>query len=489
MFELILQIWHFLNDYVMIASLCIAGLFFLFLLRGVQVSFFKHGLCLLSDKEVSYDDDKINISPLQAFLTGCAARIGMGNIAGVATAIAQGGAGAIFWMWVAAFLGMGTSFVENSLGQLYKTKIADGQFVGGPGYYIRYGLNAKTFAMVFSLVLAFTYGFAFVSLQTNQISDSLNYAYGIPKWVISSLLFILTLFIVVASLKTITNISSVIVPIMATLYILVCGVLVIWHFYEIPRILIDIVRSAFDWDAALGGGMGAAINYGVKRGLFSNEAGMGSSPNIAASANVKHPVTQGFVQMIGIFFDTIVICSLTAFMVLFADQYHTGLSGAGLAQASVQVFLGDFGQHSLVLLIFLFAFTSVIGYYVYGSVGVLYITENKSALNLFRAGVLFFVAWGAYSTPQLVWDVADVFMAVMVFLNIIACLFLWKAVKIIFYDYKRQRDLGVEHPVFNVDRYPELRKTLPDPSVWNSKLHSVDEDELIACARKHVVKQ
>lgn len=469
MIDFIQAVWAFFNDYVLIASLMVAGVFYLYVFRGLQVRFFLHGIKLLWAKEATYDDDKVNISPLQAFLTGLAARIGMGNIAGVATAIAQGGPGAVFWMWLAAFLGMGTAFVENSLGQLYKTRIGEGQFIGGPAYYIRQGLNSKLFALIFSLVLAFTYGFAFVSLQTNQISDSLNFAYNIPKWVIAALLVFLTTIIIFSSLKTITTVSSIITPIMAILYISVIGVLIVWHFTDIPRVLYTIVSQAFSWDAAAGGGIGAAINYGVKRGLFSNEAGMGSSPNIAASANVKHPVSQGLVQMIGIFFDTIVICSLTAVMVLIAGQYGTGLAGASLAQTSIQFFLDEWGQHFLVILIFLFAFTSVIGYYIYGSVGLTYITENKTCANLYRLAVLFFTGWGAYSTPTLVWDTADIFMTLMCFLNVIAILALWKATMIIYKDYKRQIDLGEAYPEFNIDRYPELRSTLLDPTVWNGR--------------------
>lgn len=465
-------VFSFINDYLLIISLLCVGGFYLFILRGIQLKYLKHAFTLLWDKRTSYDDDKVNISPLQSFLTGLAARIGMGNIAGVATAIAQGGPGAVFWMWVAAFLGMGTSFVENSLGQLYKTRTKQGSFVGGPAYYIRFGLGSKKLALLFSLILAFTYGFAFISLQTSQISDSLNHAYDMPKATIAGLLIFLTGIIIFSSLKTITTVSSILIPIMSLVYIALAIILICFKWYEIPKAYMIIIHSAFNMDAAIGGTIGAAVNYGVKRGLFSNEAGMGSSPNIAAAANVKHPVSQGLVQMVGTFLDTIVICSLTAFVVILSGAYDgSPLQGASLAQEAVASFIGDMGRQLLVILIFLFAFTSVIGYYVYGSVGITYITERKDMANYFRIGVLCFCGWGAYAAPTLVWDVADYFMLVMTVLNVIAILYLWKDVYLLLNDYRMQRKFGFEVPIFNVAKYPDLSKKIPDPTVWSVQHH------------------
>ncbi|RIY32324.1 hypothetical protein CJP74_04830 [Psittacicella melopsittaci] len=469
-------VWSFFNDYLLIFSLLICGVFYFFLLKGLQLRYLKHSFTLLWDKNTSYNDDKVNISPVQSFLTGLAARIGMGNIAGVAAAIAAGGPGAVFWMWVAAFLGMGTAFVENTLAQVYKTKIATGEFKGGPAFYITYGLKSKLGGLLFSLVLAFTYGFAFISLQTNQISESLNYAFDMPKWIVGFILVFLTGIIIFSNLKTIANVSGVLIPIMSGLYILMALILIVLHITELPRVIYTIVTSAFNTDSAFGATIGVAINYGVKRGLFSNEAGMGSSPNIAASANVKHPVSQGFVQMVGIFFDTIVICSLTAFMVLMAGVYGTpagvGLEGASLAQASVEAFMGRFGAELLVFIIFLFAFTSVLGYYTYGSVGIYYITDNKWIANLYRIAVLGFTFWGAYKSPQLVWNTADVFMAVMCFMNVIACLLLWRPLYTVYKDYRDQLKAGIKTPIFDVSKYPSLAKTLPEPEIWDSSRHN-----------------
>ncbi|MFC6276258.1 alanine/glycine:cation symporter family protein [Psittacicella hinzii] len=473
--NLIHAAWAFINDYLLIISLLGVGLFYFLVFRAAQVRYLKHGIGLLLRKDISYDDDKVNISPLQSFLTGLAARIGMGNIAGIAAAISAGGPGAIFWMWVAAFLGMGTSLVENTLAQVFKTKISNGEFKGGPAYYIRYGLKNKTFGIIFSLVLAFTYGFAFVSLQTNQISESLNYAFNMPHWVVGMILVFLTALIIFSNLKTISNVSAVLIPIMSGLYIIMTLVIVFWHFTAIPKVFYTIFSSAFNTDAALGGTIGAAINYGIKRGLFSNESGMGSSPNIAASANVKHPVSQGIVQMVGVFFDTFVICTLSAFMVLMSGVYGSpeavGLEAASLAQASIAIFYGKVGVDILVIIIFLFAFTSVIGYFTYGQVGVYYFTENKCAAHAYRVGVLIFTFWGAYNTPVTVWNTADIFMAIMCFLNVVALTFLWKPMYIVFRDYQLQLRRGIKTPVFNVEKYPTLKALLPDPDIWNDSAH------------------
>ncbi|RIY33241.1 hypothetical protein CKF54_03350 [Psittacicella hinzii] len=474
-------VWSFFNDYLLIFSLLICGLFYFILLRGIQITHLKHAFTLLWNKNIAYTDDKVNITPVQSFLTGLAARIGMGNIAGVAAAISAGGPGAVFWMWVAAFLGMGSAFVENTLAQIYKTKTETGEFKGGPAFYITYGLRSKIGGLIFSLVLAFTYGFAFISLQTNQISESLNYAFDMPKWVIGLLLVFLTGIIIFSNLKTIANVSGVLIPIMSSLYILMALVLIVIHFTELPKVFYTIVTSAFNTDSALGATIGLAINFGVKRGLFSNEAGMGSSPNIAAAANVKHPVSQGFVQMIGIFFDTIIICSLTAFIVLMSGVYGTpaaeGLEAASLAQASVEAFMGKVGAELLVFIIFLFAFTSVLGYYTYGSVGIYYITGNKWVAHLYRLVVLGFTFWGAYKSPQLVWNTADVFMAIMCFINVVACLLLWRPLFTVYKDYREQRKRGIEIPVFDVHKYPSLAKTLPDPDIWSAERHRMQAQQ------------
>lgn len=468
-------LWTLINDYLIVASLLVVGVFYFLLLRGAQLRMLRHGFSLLWTKEIAYQDDTVNISPIQSFLTGLAARIGMGNIAGVAAAIGMGGAGAVFWMWVAAFLGMGTSLVENTLAQVFKTRISNGEFKGGPAFYIMYGLRSKWGGFAFALVLVFTYGFAFISLQTNQISEALNYGFNMPKWLIGSLVVFLTAIIIFSNLKTISNVTAVIIPIMAAVYIIMALAIVVWNIKELPTVFLSIFKSAFNTDAALGGTIGAAINYGVKRGLFSNEAGMGSSPNIAASANVKHPVSQGLVQMVGVFFDTFVICTMSAMMVLMAGVYGTpaasGLEAASLAQASVEVFLGRFGVDLLVLVIFLFAFTTVIGYYMYGAVGIYYLNESKWLQHAFRIGVLIFCYWGAVNSPQVVWSTADVFMAVMCFMNVLACLLLWKVMYIVFKDYQLQLRRGIAVPVFNVQKYLYLSELVPDPTIWNSSAH------------------
>lgn len=472
------QLWQWINDYLVVFALIGTGLFFTWLLRGVQFRMLGHSLRCLVDKRTSYADDKVNISPVQSFLTGLAARIGMGNIAGVAAAIHAGGPGAVFWMWVAALLGMATSFAENTLAQVYKVRNPDGTFTGGPAFYIRYGLKSKSLAMVFSVILAFTYGFAFVSLQTNQISDSLHHAYQVPHWTVAGMLLFLCGLIIFANLKTISNVSSVLIPIMSTIYIGTAIVLIAANYDKVPAAFMAIIHGAFNLDASLGATLGLAVKYGVKRGLFSNEAGMGSAPNIAACANIRHPVSQGLVQMLGVFFDTIVICTLTAFMILMAGVYSDlpELSGASLAQASIVTYIGAIGQEFLVLMIFLFAFTSVLGYYIYGKVGLEYFTNNKTAHNTYRIAVLFFVAWGAFSTPTLVWDVADVFMLIMTLVNVVAILLLYRPVYTLLLDYRIQRQRGIQVPVFNIDKYPRLRAAVDDASIWNSKIHNVDDD-------------
>ncbi|WP_439295050.1 alanine/glycine:cation symporter family protein [Lonepinella sp. BR2882] len=443
------------------------GLFFTITTGLVQLRLLPQSLREMWSGRVSDGD---SLSPFQAFTTGLASRVGVGNISGVATAIAIGGSGAVFWMWMTALLGMSSAFAESSLAQLFKVQDKDGTFRGGPAYYITQGLKAPWLAVIFALSLIFTFGFAFNAVQANSIVEATHNAWKWDAQYVGMALVVLSGLIIFGGIKRIGGFSAKVVPTMALFYLIIAVIILGMNISKVPTILSDIVASAFDFSAMAGGFFGAVLSksmlMGIKRGLFSNEAGMGSAPNAAASADVKHPASQGLIQMLGVFVDTIVVCSCTAIIILLSDDYATsGLQSISLTQHALQFHVGDFGLHFLAFILFLFAFSSIIGNYAYAESNIRFIKNRTWLVLMFRLAVLFFVYFGAINSATIVWDFADSVMAIMAMVNLVAIVLLSPIVWIILKDYQRQLKAKQE-PTFYVDDHPQLKKYNLDPRLW-----------------------
>lgn len=414
-----------------------------------------------------------SLTPFQAFTTGLASRVGVGNIGGVATAIALGGPGAVFWMWITALIGMSSAFAESSLAQLYKIRDNDGMFRGGPAYYITNGLKMKPLAVAFAVTLIFTFGFAFNAVQANSIVEASRNAWEWDANIVGIVLVVLTAAIIFGGLKRIGQVSAKIVPTMALFYLIMAVIILGMNIEKVPAVLSNIVSSAFDFSAMAGGMFGAlfskAMLMGIKRGLFSNEAGMGSAPNSAASSDASHPASQGLVQMLGVFVDTIVVCTCTAVIILMSDNYGSEtLRGVSLTQSALQFHLGEFGLHFLAFILLLFCYTSIIGNYAYAETNIRYIKNSPVFVLVFRLVVLFFVYFGAVRDGGIVWAFADTVMASMAMINLVSIVLLAPLVWLILKDYQRQVKAG-QTPVFCIDDHPELLKRGVDADVWKRK--------------------
>ncbi len=414
-----------------------------------------------------------SLTPFQAFATGLASRVGVGNIGGVATAIALGGPGAVFWMWVTAFIGMSSAFAESTLAQLYKTRDPNGMFRGGPAYYITRGLKFKPMAIAFAVTLIFTFGFAFNAVQSNSIVAATSNAWGWKGEYVGAVLVILTGIIIAGGVKRIGQVSSRVVPMMALFYLIIAVIILGMNMSRVPAMFGLIIDSAFDFSAVAGGMFGSLVSktmlMGIKRGLFSNEAGMGSAPNSAATSDAKHPVSQGLIQMLGVFVDTMVVCSCTAVIILMSDNYGSQtLKGVELTQTALQYHLGDFGVHFLAFILLLFCYTSIIGNYAYAETNIRYIRNKAWFVWSFRAVVLFFVYFGAVRDGGIVWAFADTIMASMAVINLIAILILSPLVWRVLKDYLQQAKNG-EEPVFRIEEHKDLIHRGVDPLVWKSK--------------------
>ncbi|AOF53880.1 sodium:alanine symporter family protein [Rodentibacter caecimuris] len=411
-----------------------------------------------------------SLTPFQAFATGLASRVGVGNIGGVATAIALGGEGAVFWMWVTAFIGMSSAFAESTLAQLFKVQDKDGSFRGGPAYYMVQGLKSRSMAVSFAVALIFTFGFAFNSVQSNAIVEATHNAWDWQGEYVGIALVILTAAIIFGGIKRIAVISSSLVPMMALFYLIMAVIILGMNIEMVPTVVGNIIKSAFTFDAAAGGFFGAMVSkammMGIKRGLFSNEAGMGSAPNAAAAAHVKHPVSQGLVQMLGVFVDTMMVCTCTAVVILLSNNYGSeALKSISLTQNALQYHVGEFGLHFLAFILLLFAYSSIIGNYAYAESNIRFIKNKPWFVLLFRLTVLFFVYFGAVRPGNVVWNFADTVMAVMAILNLVAIVLLspivWKLLK----DYRHQLKAG-KTPEFKIEDYPELRKRVFEQQTW-----------------------
>ena len=445
-----------------------AGLFF-----TLATGFVQFRLLGRSIKEMlggrKQGDDPHGITPFQAFVTGLASRVGVGNIAGVAIAISSGGPGAVFWMWVTALIGMSSAFVESSLAQLFKIRDYDNHhFRGGPAYYITQGLGQKWLGIVFALSLIFCFGFVYEAVQTNTIAVTAKAAWGWNEHAVGVALVIMTAPIIFGGIRRVSRFAEMLVPLMATLYLLMALYIIITNISLIPHVFGQIFSSAFKFEAAGGGLLGGLISQtmmiGIKRGLYSNEAGQGSAPNAAAAAEVKHPVSQGMIQMLGVFVDTIIVCSCTAFIVLVYQQPYGDLSGAELTQAAIVSQVGAWGADFLAIILFMFAFSTVIGNYAYAESNVQFIKNHWLLTALFRMLVLGWVYFGAVANVPLVWDMADMAMGTMAWINLVAILLLSPLAFLLLKDYTSKLKMGKD-PVFKLSEHPGLKRKIKS-DIW-----------------------
>ena len=448
-------------SYILIIMLVGCALYFSFKTRFVQFRMLKEMIRLLGDSTSSSNNNgEKHISSFQAFVVSLASRVGTGNLAGVATAIAVGGPGAVFWMWLIALLGSASAFIESTLAQLYKVKGKD-SFIGGPAYYMSIGLKKPWMGSLFAVLLIFTFPFAFNTVQSNTICAAFQQAFQFDPAVVGIILTTLTFIIIFGGIQRIAKVSTLLVPIMAVGYIILAFVIICLNIEKIPAVFDLIISSAFGWNQAFGGMIGAALMNGIKRGLFSNEAGQGSAPNVAATANVTHPVKQGLIQTLGVFTDTLVICTCTAFIILFSGvAFNSDSNGIQLTQLALNSQIGKTGTIFVAVAILFFAFSSIIGNYYYGEANVRYLTNNKIVMAVFRTIVCCMVMFGALASLDLVWSLADLCMACMAACNLIAITMLSKYAVKLLNDYIAQKKQGIKDPVFKKESLPEIQQDL-----------------------------
>lgn len=414
------------------------------------------------------------LTSFQALCTSIAARLGSGNMAGVALAISAGGPGAVFWMWVTALIGMATSFAESALAQLYKEKDKNGQFRGGPAWYMARGLGMRWMGVLFSLFLLLAYGLIFNTVQANSVAHALRYAFACPEWITGLVLALCILLTISTGLKGVARLMQWLVPVMALLWVAASLFVAARHIEQVPEVIATIFKSAFGWREAASGALGytfsQALMSGFQRGMFSNEAGMGSTPNAAAAAASwpPHPAAQGIVQMIGVFTDTIIICSASAMILLLAGPvpHSSETAGIQLLQQALVNLTGGWGAGFVSLILLLFAFSSIVVNYLYAENNLIFLkVDSRRMITLLRLGVILMVLASSLLSMPLVWQLADVFMALMAITNLTAILLLSPVVTLIARDYLRQRKLGVP-PVFDASRYPDIQAQIA-PGTWD----------------------
>lgn len=489
----------YMYTYFLVFLLIAAGVYFTIRTKGVQFTHLKDMFRAIAEKK--HVEGSKSVSSFQAMMVSTASRVGTGNIAGVATAIAVGGPGAVFWMWVMALINGASAFVESTLAQIWKVRADNGEFRGGPAYYIEQALHKRWLGVVFAVSLIFCFALGFNGLQTYNMSSSIEYFYkeavagqtGVPGYfetqipfVIGVLLAVVFAFVLFGGTHRISFLTSVIVPAMAGLYLVLAVVMAVMNIGALPAVFGLIFQEAFDFSSIVGGFAGSMIVQGIKRGLFSNEAGMGSAPNAAASASVSHPVKQGLVQTLSVFIDTILICTCSAVMIMIFVQGHMDLTPFGgatgdaaltnmpLVQHSMLYAFGDAGIIFMTVAIFAFAFSSLIGNYFYAEQNFKFITQSKPALYVFRIVCAIVVFFGAQSNLTLAWNLADIFMGIQATINILVIFILGKWAFKALDDYKAQRAQGLD-PVFVADEFPGM----PATECWHEtreELVTVDDD-------------
>lgn len=448
-----------INDFMyskfLIFVLILSGLYFTIRTKGAQIRLFPNSIECVKEK-----GEEGKISSFQALMVATASRVGTGNIAGVTTAIVLGGPGAIIWMWIMAVIGSASALIESTLAQVYKEKDGDG-YKGGPAYYIQRALGQRWLGVIFAIILILTFGFGFNGLQSFTLTSSFqlyfdDFSNSMAPKIIGLVLAGLAAYMFFGGAHIISKISSIVVPIMATLYILVGLIVLFMNLDKIPEAAKFAVHAAFDFKAIMGGFAGSCMVQGIKRGLFSNEAGMGSAPNAAATAHVSHPVQQGLVQVLSVFIDTIIICSTTAFIAILAgptgavDANGELINGIPFIQLALDSQFGQLGIHFITICIVLFAFTSIIGNFYYVELNIKFISENKTFMNIMKILCAIMVFIGANVDLALAWNLADVLMGFMATINIVALFLLGnKALKVL-KDYEDQRKAG-KKPVFKAE--------------------------------------
>jgi alanine or glycine:cation symporter, AGCS family len=455
----------FLNNilwqYVIIVTLIMMGVYFTIRSKFVQFRYFGEMFRIIGEPK----GNKKGISSLQAFFISTASRVGTGNLAGVALAISVGGPGAVFWMWLIALIGGASSFVESTLAQIYKVKDKE-SYRGGPAYYMERGLNKRWMGILFAILITLCFGLIFNSVQANTITFAFENAFQLNRTIVGIVITVLTAIVIFGGVQRIALASSIIVPMMAGIYLLIAIFVLITNIGELPGMFALIIKNAFGLEQAVGGGVGAAIMMGIKRGLFSNEAGMGSAPNAAATAEVSHPVKQGLIQTLGVFTDTLLVCSATALIILLSGEYtKEGLDGIALTQAALGVHIGEWAKQFVAIMVFLFAFSSIVGNYYYGETNIEFMRSSKTALLVYRIGVVAMVMFGSVASIQIVWDLADLFMALMALVNLIAIFMLGKVAFAALKDYMEQRKNGTE-PIFYAKNIG-----IDNTECWNEEHH------------------
>jgi len=441
---------------VLIVLLITLGLAFSIASRFIQLRYFGRMFKVFGQ---AFDHQDGQINGFQAFILSIAGRVGAGNIAGVAIAISVGGPGAIFWMWLVGLLGMATSFLECSLAQLFKTREPDGSYRGGPAHYIMRGLNKKWLAAIFSILLLVSFGLCFSALHSYTVATSLHDAFGIPLLASGIAMAIALGMIIIGGIQRIVKVADVLVPIMAMGYVLVALVVIGMNINEIPSIILLIVKNAFGLEQAFGGGIGIAIMMGVKRGLFSNEAGLGSGPNIAAVAHTQHPAQQGIVQAFSVFIDTLVLCSCTAFIILLSDVYQGGgeYDGVVLTQMALAEHIGEYGRSFVSIALVFFAFSSMMCCYYFGENSLKFFTEeNRPLFTAYRIAILALIVWGSMQELSTIFSLADLAMGFLALVNLSALALLFKVGLRLMRDFDQQIRAGIKHPVFDISKFQDL---------------------------------
>lgn len=464
----------FLSGKLLIVLVVGLGAYFTVKTRFVQLRYFLHMFKVFKD---SLTRSSTQISSFQALMLSLAGRVGAGNIAGVGVAVTLGGPGAVFWMWVTALVGMATTLFECSLAQLYKRHNGSGQFHGGPSFYIEYGLNKRWLGVVMAVLLIVTFGFSFNGLQSHAVTHSLQNAFGVdPAYSGIALAAVLAL-VFVGGIKRIARVADLLVPVKTLAYIAVTVYVIVLQFDRVPLMLVTIVKSAFGLDQAFGGLIGSAIVMGVKRGVFANEAGLGSAPNVAAVAEVRHPVSQGVVQAFSVFFDTFIICTCTALLILLSGFYTAGFAGDGivLTQNSLAAVVGDWGRIFISVALALFVFTSILYNYYLGENNLRFILgKNRKALLSYRALVLALILWGSVQDLSTVFAFADITMTLSALVNLIALVLLCRVGLRLLADYDAQRKAGVAEPVLTASAFQDLNI---DRTIWGNAPEQVAKDQ------------
>lgn len=469
--ETINSLNDFLWTYVVIVLLVGCAIYFTVRSKGVQFRLLKDMIKVIVDRPIynnkvsettssaSVESEKLKkIGSFQAFAVSLSSRVGTGNLAGVASAIFVGGPGAVFWMWVMALLGAATAFVEATLAQLYKRRGKD-SYYGGPAYYMEFGLHRRWMGILFAVLITITFGMANQVVQSNTLCDALSDASGIDRMWIGVTITIATLVIIFGGITRISHFASIVVPFMAVGYIIISIVVLALNITEIPSMLMLIVKSAFGLEQAMGGMFGVAVMQGVKRGLFSNEAGEGSAPNAAAIASTSHPIKQGLLQALGVFSDTIIICSCTAFVILLSGLYDSGRDGIILTKYALVEHIGSMGGLFVTAAIFLFAYSTIIANYFYGETNIRFITQGKTAINTFRIITGITVMVGALVSLQTAWSFVDLAMGTMTLVNLIAIILLSPKVFALLDNYMEQRR-QCRDPQFRRSMMPEIEKDI-----------------------------